>query len=103
MWIHQEFFVLNVVLTVLWLVLHGGGANDADHIVFLIDAQKGIYSQDVKDIISALQKAEKKVDIALNKIDETPKEKLLSLANDLQDNGYHQRYFYDFCNKWVWD
>ena len=45
------------------------GAGSADHIVLLIDAQKGLAAQETQDIIEGLQKADYKVDVALNKID----------------------------------
>lgn len=63
------------------------GAGSADHVVLLIDAQKGLEAQETQDIIEGLQKADYKVDIALNKIDCVKKEKLLELAQQLQDTG----------------
>lgn len=63
------------------------GAYDADHIVLLIDVGRGLDNRDVSDIIQSLQKAERKVDIAFNKIELIAKEKLLDYAKSIQETG----------------
>lgn len=61
-----------------------GGAADADKIVLLIDVERGL-SGDVKLIIEGIKKAGKTAIIGLNKIDLIPREKLLILAEELQE------------------
>jgi GTP-binding protein Era len=63
------------------------GVHDADNIVFLIDAKRGLDNDDVGDIIQGLKQANLQVDIALNKIDTVAKEKLIELAQELKDNN----------------
>ncbi len=60
------------------------GATDADKIVLLIDAERG-FSEEVQLIIEGIKKVRKKLIIGLNKIDLIPREKLLSLTEELQD------------------
>ena len=61
-----------------------GGATDADKIVLLIDVEGGL-SAEVQLIIMGIKKLGKTVIIGLNKIDLIPREKLLSLAEELQE------------------
>ena len=61
-----------------------GGATDADKIVLLIDVEGGL-SAEVQLIINGIKKLGKTVIIGLNKIDLIPREKLLSLAEELQE------------------
>ena len=61
-----------------------GGATDADKIVLLIDVEGGL-SAEVQVIIKGIKKLGKTVIIGLNKIDLIPREKLLSLAEELQE------------------
>ena len=61
-----------------------GGASDADKIVLLIDVEGGL-SAEVQVIIKGIKKLGKTVIIGLNKIDLIPREKLLSLAEELQE------------------
>ncbi len=56
-----------------------GGAGDADTIVLVIDANRGI-EEDVESIFKHLNKQSRKCVLALNKIDLLPREKLLKLA-----------------------
>ncbi|RCK52586.1 GTPase Era [Thalassospira profundimaris] len=60
-----------------------GGADDADLIVLVIDAQQGI-NDDVRLIIDNLKKQNRKAILLLNKIDKVrDKEKLLHLSGEL--------------------
>ena len=61
-----------------------GGATDADKIVLLIDVEGGL-SAEVQVIIKGIKKLGKMVIIGLNKIDLIPREKLLTLAEELQE------------------
>ena len=60
------------------------GAADADKLVLLIDAERGL-SEEVQLIIDGLKRVGKTVIIGLNKIDLIPHEKLLGLAEKLQE------------------
>ena len=60
------------------------GAADADKIVLLIDAERGL-SDEVQLIIDGIKRVGKTVIIGLNKIDLIPHEKLLHLAEKLQE------------------
>lgn len=55
------------------------GAGDADTIVLVIDANRGI-EEDVENIFKQLSKQSRKCILVLNKIDLLPREKLLELA-----------------------
>jgi GTP-binding protein Era len=59
-----------------------GGAGDADLVVVLIDAAKGV-SEEVEAILGKLKDAKTKPLLALNKIDRVKKEQLLEQAGDL--------------------
>jgi GTP-binding protein Era len=60
------------------------GASDADKIVLLIDAERGL-NEEIQLIIEGINKVGKTVIIGLNKIDLIPHEKLLSLVEELRD------------------
>ncbi len=61
-----------------------GGAADADGIVVLIDARKGLDAE-TRRILDGLQTAGRAPVLALNKIDLAPRPKLLSLAAAIND------------------
>ena len=61
------------------------GAQDADAILFLIDAEVGL-DKNTKAIQNSLQKYKMDVVVAINKIDCVPREHLLPLVNLLKDN-----------------
>jgi GTP-binding protein Era len=58
-----------------------GGAGDADIVVLMIDAAKGI-DEDVERILAKLQGRQAPLILALNKIDRVKKERLLDLARE---------------------
>lgn len=62
------------------------GAADADIVVLLVDAQKGV-THDVRRIVDGLEKAGRKAVLALNKIDLVRRDKLLELASTLNESG----------------
>lgn len=62
------------------------GAADADIVVLLVDAQKGV-TQDARRIVEGLEKAGRKAILALNKIDLVRRDKLLELADTLNETG----------------
>lgn len=59
-----------------------GGAQDADLVVLLIDAQRGL-DEDVARILEGLKEGGRPAVLALNKIDLIRREELLALADDL--------------------
>ncbi len=61
-----------------------GDARDADIIVLVIDAVRGL-NADAQAIIDGLEKAGRKAVLALNKIDLVPREQLLALAQSFSD------------------
>lgn len=63
-----------------------GGAGDADRIILLVDAAAGV-DRNTRSIIDRLKEREAKVTLILNKIDVVKKEKLLTLAQNLHDEG----------------
>ena len=63
-----------------------GGAEDADQVLLLIDVQKGM-TEEVRAILKSLEDSGRKVILALNKIDGVPHEKLLKLAQELNETG----------------
>lgn len=69
------------------------GFSDADSVVFIIDAQRGLSHPDVQDILQTLEQSERSVFIALNKIDLLPKEKLLLIATELQKYTFIKEIF----------
>ena len=62
------------------------GAHDADLVVLLVDAAKGI-DEDTQHIIDGLKAAGRRAILALNKIDLVKREKLLGLAARLDKEG----------------
>lgn len=60
------------------------GAADADKVLVLVDATRPI-SKNTRAIISALQEQKVKAILALNKVDAAKKDKLLALAQELND------------------
>ena len=66
-----------------------GGAGDADHIILLVDSQKGI-DGDTEAILGRLKqrrgRSGVRIDLVLNKIDLVEKPKLLELATELNSS-----------------
>jgi len=62
------------------------GAADADLVVLLVDAEKGM-TRDVRRIVEGLAKAGRKAILALNKIDLVRRNSLLALSAELNDSG----------------
>lgn len=62
------------------------GAADADEVLVLVDATRPI-SKNTRAIISALQEQKVKAILALNKVDAAKKDKLLALAQELNDTN----------------
>nr|WP_083508024.1 GTPase Era [Aureimonas frigidaquae] len=69
-----------------------GGAKDADLILAIIDAERGI-SPDVETIVERLKNARQKVVLLLNKVDRIKREKLLALTQDLSERMPFERVF----------
>ena len=65
-----------------WSSIH-----EADQIILLIDAHQGIRKSETRDIIQSMQQAEKKIDVAINKIDGFDRQKLLALADEIYKTG----------------
>jgi len=63
-----------------------GGASEADDVVLLVDASKGI-TRDTEEIITRLKDTQSKVILALNKVDQVKKPILLDLAAKLDAEG----------------
>lgn len=61
-----------------------GGAGDADVIALLIDARRGL-DEETRDILSKLPELKQKKVLILNKIDTIESEKLLILAQEIND------------------
>jgi GTP-binding protein Era len=59
-----------------------GGAGDADEVLFLVDASRGI-CRDTSDILDKLEETDRTVYLALNKVDLVRKENLLLLIDEL--------------------
>ena len=62
------------------------GAADADLVVLVVDARKGM-DEDVENILAALKEAGRRVILALNKIDLVKRDQLLGLTAKLNDSG----------------
>ncbi|WP_340149845.1 GTPase Era [uncultured Sneathiella sp.] len=62
------------------------GAEDADRIVLIIDAVKGI-TADVERIIAGLEKNHRRAHVILNKVDIVKRDSLLGLAQALSERG----------------
>jgi len=69
-----------------------GGAGDADSVIMLVDAERGIDS-DVERVIEGLKSQGRKAVLALNKIDMAPRKKLLKIAATLDATGVFTRVF----------
>jgi len=68
------------------------GAHDADVVVLLVDATRGL-DRDTRRIVDQLKARNRKVVIALNKSDRVEKQKLLPLAADLDGAGVAEEIF----------
>ncbi|MBF0392699.1 MAG: GTPase Era [Alphaproteobacteria bacterium] len=68
------------------------GAGDADMVCVLIDAAKGI-DDNSRDIIERLRQSERKATLALNKVDLVRRDKLLGLADTLNQSGVFEDIF----------
>lgn len=68
------------------------GAGDADEVVLLVDAQKGI-DREVEAILKGLKEAQRPAILAINKIDTIKREDLLALAEKLNDSGIFSETF----------
>ncbi len=68
------------------------GADGADQVVLLIDAQKGLDQGTIR-IIDALKKNKMRVIAAINKVDLVDKPKLLALAQKIQQTGVFMEIF----------
>ena len=69
-----------------------GGAQDADKIVLIVDAIKGI-SPDVERIIAGLKKSGRRAHVLLNKIDALKRDTLLGLAQKLSEEDIFDEVF----------
>ncbi|MEH6526371.1 MAG: GTPase Era [Sneathiella sp.] len=69
-----------------------GGAQDADKIVLIVDAIKGI-SSDVERIIAGLKKSGRRAHVILNKIDALKRDTLLGLAQKLSEEDVFDEVF----------
>ena len=63
-----------------------GGAADADNVLLLVDATRGI-DADCRIILDKMRDQEKTCMLAINKVDLAKKHKLLSLAEELNETG----------------
>ena len=69
-----------------------GGASDADGIILLVDAKRGV-NADTRLIIDGLKKQNRKVILAINKIDSVKKPILLTLISSLLKIGIFSETF----------
>ncbi len=70
-----------------------GGAGDADHVLLLVDSQRGL-NPDTQSIIERLKEQEgRKVDLVLNKVDLVNKQDLLALTEKLNEFGIFDEIF----------
>ena len=70
-----------------------GGAGDADHVILLVDAQRGL-NPDTRAIIDRLKEQDgRTVDLVINKIDLIDKQKLLALVQKLSAEGVFDETF----------
>jgi GTP-binding protein Era len=63
------------------------GIANANSVVLLIDAHKGIRHKETLDILESFKKSERRIDVAINKIDGFDREKLPELAKQIYDTG----------------
>lgn len=68
------------------------GAQQADLVVFLIDAQKGVGDDEAR-IVAGLKEADAKVAVALNKVDAVKRDRLLALAAEINAAGIAEEIF----------
>jgi GTPase len=68
------------------------GAHDADLVVLLVDAARGL-DADTERIVAGLEAAQRHAVLALNKIDRVPRERLLPLADIMAKRGIFDRIF----------
>ena len=68
------------------------GAQDADVVVLLVDAVRGL-DRDTRQIVERLKEKKRKVVVALNKTDRVTKQKLLPLAAELDAAGIAEETF----------
>ena len=69
-----------------------GGASDADGVLLLVDARRGI-DPDTQSILDGLKKQERRVMLGINKIDLVKKPILLDLASKLSNTGLFSEIF----------
>ncbi len=69
-----------------------GGAKDADLILAIVDAQRGV-SPEVETILERLKDSGRPAILALNKVDSVKREKLLGLAQDIAGRVEFERVF----------
>lgn len=69
-----------------------GGAADADRVLLLVDAERGI-NADTRRILDGLKAQKRPVTLALNKVDAVAKPKLLKLAAELDGEGVAEEIF----------
>lgn len=69
------------------------GAQEADAILLVVDARKK-RRDDLKSILEALKDRPERKLLALNKVDSTPKEPLLALAEELMPLGHFDEVFF---------
>ncbi len=75
-----------------------GGAADADLVVLLVDAQKGL-TEDVQSILKKLKDTKYTLALAINKMDLVRREELLKLTKDLTDEVQFDEVFYISAEK----
>ncbi|MED5395750.1 MAG: GTPase Era [Pseudomonadota bacterium] len=68
------------------------GARDADEVLLLVDAERGL-DRDTEAIITRLKTSERPVKLVLNKVDLVNKPGLLALAEDLNETGIFTEIF----------
>ena len=68
------------------------GARDADEVLLLVDAERGL-DRDTEAIITRLKTSERPVKLVLNKVDLVNKPGLLVLAKDLNETGIFTEIF----------
>lgn len=69
-----------------------GGASDADGVLLLVDAKRGI-DPDTQTILDGLKKQKRRVMLGINKVDLVKKPVLLELAAGLSDTGLFTEIF----------
>jgi len=69
-----------------------GGAGDADDVLLLVDAKRGL-DADTQGIVKRLKQSERTVILALNKVDLVKKPSLLALATELNETGIFSETF----------